>query len=267
MILVRGRLKRMLAAVLLAVMFVTASVPEQAMAASRSTVHVLMIGNSLTRSRDGLNTTVTHLKRLAAKQGVTLDVEVLAYGASDLQKYAEGCYASAARRAITRKKWDYIVLQENQDVQIGSYSRYLNGARKLYRYIRKNAPKSKVCLNAVWGERKGGRFYGAYYNPRAQKNSIFRNTDKVSDSLGISRRQIIYSGKAFWEYANLPDKGSRRNLYRDREHGSNDGYYLNALCIAHRILPKPVSQIWYYGAAGKSEAKLMMRVVERYNSR
>ena len=262
-----GRLKCMLAALALVVLLTTVVVPGQAMAASRSTVHVLMIGNSLTRSNDGTNTTVTHLKRLAAKQGITLDVEVLAYGASDLQKYAEGSYASAVKRAITRKKWDYIVLQENQDVQIGKYSRYLNGARKLYSYIRKNAPKSKVYLNAVWGERRGGRFYGTYYNPRAQKNCIFRNTDKVADSLGIPRRQIIYSGKAFWEYDSLPDKGNRRNLYSDREHGSNDGYYLNALCIGHRILPKPVSRVWYYGAVGKPEAKLMMRVVERYNPR
>ncbi len=256
---------RILLALVLAVLLCMPVMTARTEAAVR-TVHVLMIGNSLTRSSDGRNSTVTHLKKLAEKQGITLDVEVVARGGAKLEDFSNPRkLKSLADRAIKKGKWDYIILQEYQDLCVYSYSTYLNGTRKLCSTIRKYSPRAKILLNAVWPETRTMRHGGKRYSPRLQRNYIFMNTEKVSAATGIPRNQIIYSGKAFWVYRDLPDHGTRKNLYRDYEHGSDEGYYLNALCIAQRILPKPVSGLCWYGKAGKYEARLMMKVVERYH--
>ena len=256
---------RMLLALVLAVLLCMPVMTVRSEAAARN-VHVLMIGNSLTRSADGRNSTVTHLKKLAEKQGITLDVEVVARGGAKLEDFSNPRkLKSLADRVIKKGKWDYIILQEYQDLCVYSYSTYLNGTRKLCSTIRKYSPRAKICLNAVWPETRNMRHGGQIYNPRQQKNHIFWNTDKVAAADGIPRRQIIYSGKGFWGYQHLSDRGTRKRLYSDYEHGSDIGYYLNALCIAQRILPKQVSSLCWYGKAGKYEAELMMKVVEQFN--
>ena len=236
--------------------------------AASKTIHVLMIGNSFTRSRDGTNSTVKHLERLAYKQGVTLDISILAWGSVALWKYSDRRYLkSYADREIRKDKWDYIVLQENQDVAIGGYSTYLNGVRKLTNMIKEDAPKAKILLNAVWPENRTGRFGGTYYNKRQQKNKIFWNTDKVAAAVGIPRKQIIYSGKAIWEYENMTNKGTREDMYRDREHLTDNGYYVNALCIGQRILPRTVYGTRWYASTTRYEALLMMKGVVMYHKK
>ncbi len=264
MIITKKKWQKILALLLVVLMCIPA-VPVRTEAAT-TTIHVLMIGNSFTKSRDGKNYTVKHMKRLAAKQGITLDVQTIAYGASTLERYSKvKNLRNTVQKALKKKKWDYVILQEHQDKAVYSYKTYYNGAKKLYAYIKEYAPQAKVLLNTVWPEARKMKAGGKCYSRRQQKNNIANNTEKVARNLGIPYSQIIYSGKCFWRYEHLDDEGKRVNLYRDREHGSDAGYYLNALCIIQRICPKNVSALHWYSSAGKKEARKMMKIVEAYH--
>ncbi len=251
--------------ILLIVLLCIPAVPRETEAATR-TVRVLMIGNSMTKSRDGKNYTVYHMKKLAAKQGIKLDVQVLAYGGMTLEKWCgTKKYRNMLVKALKKKKWNYIIVQESQDRCITSYKAYYRGAKKMYAYIKQYAPSSKVLLNALWAERSNATFSGKLYTRIKQKNNIANNTEKVARNLGIPYTQIIYSGKCLWRYQHLAAAGKRVNLYSDKDHCTDAGYYLNALCIAQRIYPKNVSKLRWYSSAGKAEARQMMKLVEAYH--
>ena len=109
--------KRIMKRVLIWVVLITLvlSTTELSASSSGDSVSILMIGNSLTMRKN--NTTVKHLKKMAEKSGKKIRVEYVAHSNKQLKNWADrkNRYGKKAYRAIAKRKWDYIVLQEHTD--------------------------------------------------------------------------------------------------------------------------------------------------------
>lgn len=220
---------------------------------------VLMIGNSLTK--DSGNTTSRHLQNLCANSGITLRMEILAYGGECLETYANAntYRGQLARRMIRKKDWDVIVLQQETKHAIARGSSLTQAVRTISNYAAKNCPSARIVLNCTWAYDKTVTAYGHRYTHRDQQINMDRNYRNTGRATGAA---VVYSGDAFDLYRNTVSRPVA--LYAsDKNHATHAGWFLNACCLYNVLFRRPVTRADYYGGQSAHTAKMMKIMAKR----
>lgn len=216
-------------------------------------MNVLMIGNSLTYSYNIRynNSTTDHLKKLASKSGMSINIEYVVRDNETLENFADAKTQSGkkAEKAINSRKWDVIILQQQTGNAINKGKALKRAVKALKNKIIKKSPDSRLLLNCTWAYDK--KKYG--YTHAQQQKKMNANYKAVGKAIGAD---VSYSGKAFDYYRK--NYGINDLYSRDKNHASSAGWYLNACCIYSMIYDRS-PDVAYYGGLGKKNAKALQQ--------
>ena len=220
---------------------------------------VLMIGNSLTRDND--NTTSRHLQNLCDNSGITLRMQILAYGGECLETYANAntYRGRLARRLISSRDWDAIILQQETNHAIARGSSLTRAVKTLSAYAAKECPSARIILNCTWAYDKNVYAYGSRYSHQAQQWNMDRNYQNAGRAVGA---RVVYSGDAFDLYRRTVSRPVQ--LYAaDKNHATHAGWFLNACCLYNEIFRRPCTRATYYGGQSAQTARMMKIIARR----
>lgn len=231
---------------------------ELCASSSGDSVSILMIGNSLTMRKS--NTTVRHLKEMAEKSGKKIRVEYVAHGNEQLKNWAdkENKYGKKAYKAIAKRKWDYIVLQEHTDNAIARGKSLVSASEKLSKYIRRKCPDAEIIYNSTWAYDKTRKISGKSYSHEKQQANMDRNYKKAAR---LTKGRVCRSGDAFDLYRR--GKGAKNLYLADKNHASEYGWYLNACCLYAAMFGEVPAG--YYGGMEREQAERMQEAAMRAN--
>ena len=165
----------------------------------------------------------------------------------EYQKNGRKLKMTSINDALTKKKWDYISIQQVSHFSglINSYEPFLSN---IYNFLRENCPKAKIVFHRTWAyDDKSNHFGFAFYENSRQKmfNAIIEATDKIAEKYGFD---IIPSGDAVERARELPEfsQNGPLNINRDGFHLSLDyGRYLAGLVMFAYFTGKNPENVTY----------------------
>ena len=190
-------------------------------------LQVLFVGNSYTYYYDMPQTFFTDM---AAKVGYDAEVTSITAGGYFLSQYVdpEDAEGQRLRAAISGKRFDWVVLQEQSTNAIEDEERFFFGVQQLMELI----DADRYILYATWGRNDG--------SPDLVKLGLTRQemTEKLSTAYGKAAKRygagVAEVGKAFWEYSLTHDKDELYNP--DMSHPSALGSEIAARVILEQVL-------------------------------
>jgi len=216
----------------------SASQPNTNTAAGGKHVRLLAIGNSFSANA------LRYLPQIVAASGSnTLTVQHICIGGcplkthwKDAEAYQKGVDNAPAHAwaALTAEKWDYVTIQQYSmdSFKVETYRPY---ARKLYDYIKTNAPQAEVLIHETWAYRADDPlFRDGKFSQQDMYGGVRRAYETIAGELGC---RIIPSGDAFenayrdpkWK-GTFPDpefdyKNPEHPALPDQTHSLHSGYH------------------------------------------
>jgi hypothetical protein len=204
--------------------------------------HVLFIGNSFTARNDlpGL------IARLAAARGVEMEHRLISVGGASLRTHWNKGHA---QDAIRRRRFDFVVLQEQSTLPVKNAVRMHENVRLFDEVIR--AAGARTVLYMTWARQN---------QPEAQQ-IITEAYSTIGRELGAT---VVPVG-AVWQH--FLRKHRRPVLHdKDRSHPTLAGSYL-AACVFVAVLfgQSPVSISSEIPGLDATDAKLLQRAAQHAN--
>lgn len=190
-------------------------------------LQVLFVGNSYTYYYDMPQTFFTDM---AAKVGYDAEVTSITAGGYFLSQYVdpEDAEGQRLRAAISGKRFDCVVLQEQSTNAIEDEERFFFGVQQLMELI----DADRYILYATWGRNDGSKDLVKLGLTRQEM------TEKLSAAYGKAAKrygaEVAEVGKAFWEYSLTHDKDELYNP--DMSHPSALGSEIAARVILEQVL-------------------------------
>lgn len=172
---------------------------------------LLFIGNSLTYTND-LPTLVQEMY-VAVKQPKPLVEAITQPGAS----LGDHWQSPATRQAITRRKWDYIILQQGPSSLADSQREFLRDMEAARPWLKQSG--ARPALFMVWPDANRLRFF-------PQVRQAYANAAKSVDGIFLPAGLAIQ---------NILEKDKTAQLFSDGLHPTPLGTYLAALVITARL--------------------------------
>jgi len=203
-------------------------------ASSARAQSILFIGNSFTRSIPTPITAITKAK------GKPFDFDVVAKSHTNWG-YHIGKGAPETEKALTEKKWDFVVLQDLSDepTHTGNVKAFMADGEAFYKKIRKLAPTAKVVLYETWAMGAESNTYTkdstptTFANPTEMSDELIKNYEALAAKLESLEpgEQVLLApvGAAFARCSQLYPKIDLHGA--DHKHFSDTGRYLAALVI------------------------------------
>lgn len=214
--------------------------PSTPTPSKKKTIKVLFVGNSKTY----VNDIPSKFKGLAKSAGYNVEITTATEGGKTL-KYL----ASHKKSTITKKAYDYVILQEQTDTYAGKYSTFLSGAKTIKKLVKAKNPNVKIIVRQTWVQKNSSS---------NKKKTAYNNAKKVASSIGAT---LAFDGKAF-DYSR--SKYSKINLYKDNTHQSTSGAYLSACCIFKAVFQQSPVGLSYKGGLSSSKAKNLQKAANQY---
>lgn len=221
--------------------------PTKAEAAT-TPIRVLFIGNSKTAS---YGSPAKSFEALAKYNNKNVEVTVCAEGGKTLNYFAT---TSKYRALITKKSYDYVIMQEGISPYLGrttsDYNAYEEGVKKIVNLIKTKNKNAKFFLRQVWVGREYGtknQIYGTgqstgkfWYREdktctSAEKVKAYRHTEEIAKSVNAT---VIYDGWAMGTYNNRYIKSEDGLFQKDKYHQTELGSDLAATAIYAAIYKK-----------------------------
>lgn len=186
---------------------------------------ILFIGNSFTYSNDFPDM----VKKMAEQAGYKPRIETIAQGGYTLAWYADrkNTYGAQVYRKLTKKKWDYVVLQERSYSSVTEIKSMKKSLNKLIPYVR--AAGAQPVLLMTWAPKEGHMDYKQGHYKGMSRRQCQKKIARTYKKLGKRKSALVSpAGLAFWRYSQS-DTGV--DLYSlDGKHPSRAGSYLSA-CV------------------------------------
>ncbi len=216
------------------------SASEKAGTKKDDTIHILLVGNSLTRLgvRSEERTVQSHLKKIAKASGKKVKIKTLAHGAAKWKNYAglskkKKKYRAEFLNVLRSEDWDYVILQEYNRISYTAFEKDMVPAVKwLNSKIEKHAPKAKVLLYMTCGhdyeyQKKNESVIVTSYDMERYIGAAYTNIGKNLDL------DVIPVGIQFYRASVLYPE--IRLMGEDKKHPTKAGYFLVASCIYYEI--------------------------------
>jgi len=195
--------------------------------AKNKTYKILFVGNSKTY----INDIPAKFKGLAKAAGYKVDITEATEGGRTL-KYL----ASNKKSTITKKAYDYVILQE----QTYTY------AKKL---VKNKNSKVQLIVRQTWVKKSSSA---------SMKEKAYNHAQKIAKEIDAD---LVYDGKAF-------DKSrstySSINLYKDDTHQSSAGAYLSACCIFKTVFNQSPVGLTYKSSLSMDKAKKLQKISDNF---
>lgn len=228
---------------------------KSAYAAAKKNASVLILGNSLTWRGD--NSTMKHLRNLSKAGGDKLSLTYVVDGLASMERYADPKdeLGKQARRAISRKKWNIVILQERTNQALAHQWSFGKNTKILCALIRKKIPNVRIILECTWGYDRDKTIDDIVYKKKEQQAIL---DDRYTRAGIAMQADVLYSGDAFAQYRKI--KNPLQIYGPDKNHASNAGCYLAACCLYTEIFNKSAEGNHYYGGVKKDHAKIMQSI-------
>ncbi|MBQ7761701.1 MAG: DUF4886 domain-containing protein [Clostridia bacterium] len=183
----------------------------------------------------------------------------------EYQKNGRKLKMTSINDALTKKKWDYITVQQvsQQSGLIESYEPFLGN---IVEFLKENCPKAKIVFHRTWAyddkSTHGGFVF--YDNSRSKMyKAIVDTTNKIAEKYGFD---IIPCGDAVEKARELPEfsQGGPLNINRDGFHLSLDyGRYLAGLVMFAYFTGKNPEDVTYAPEETDIEIIKKLRAIAR----
>lgn len=203
------------------------------------TIKILFVGNSKTY----VNNIPKKFKGLAKAGGYNVSITTATKGGRTLKWLAKN-----KKSIITKKAYDYVIMQEQSDTYAKKYSTFLSGAKAVKRLVKAKNPEVNLIVRQTW-------VYRSSNSKKRQK--AYENAQKVASNIGAS---LVYDGKAFDKCRSTY---SSINLYKDGTHQSVAGAYLSACCIYKKIFSQSPVGLSYRAGLSASSAKRLQQISDK----
>ncbi|MBR2943943.1 MAG: DUF4886 domain-containing protein [Clostridia bacterium] len=154
-------------------------------------------------------------------------------GASEYewQKNGRMLKMTSINEAITKKKWDFVTVQQlSQDSgMIDTYEPYLTN---ILNFIKENCPNAKIAFHRTWAYDDNST-HGGFVNYGNNRKKMIEEIIKVTDFYAKKHSlEVIPNGEAIEMARDLAEFQGERNINRDGYHLSLDyGRYLAGLVM------------------------------------
>ena len=149
----------------------------------------------------------------------------------EYQKNGRMLKMTSINAALTKKKWDYITVQQVSHFS-GMEETYEPYLTDILNFIKEKCPKAEIVFHRTWAyddkSQHGG--FANYGNDRKTMiNAIIKASSAMADKHGL---RVIKNGEAIEAARDLPEFQGERNINRDGFHLSLDyGRYLAGLTM------------------------------------
>ena len=196
-------------------------------------LRILFVGNSFTYCNDfpGM------VKEMGKKSGCSLTIETIAQGGYTLAWYADrkNSYGAQVYRKLTKKKWDYVVLQERSYSSVTEAKTMNKSLKKLIPYVR--AAGAQPVLLMTWAPKEGHTEYQQGHFKGMSRRQCQRQMARTYKKLGKKQHALVSpAGTAFWKYSQ--DETGVDLYSSDGKHPSKAGSYLSACVLYATIFQK-----------------------------
>lgn len=223
-------------------------------APSEDAIRVLFVGNSHT-SR---NNVPVLLKRINDAQpgSPAIEASAVMWGGFKLSDHVQN---GGAAQAISRKHWDYVVIQPASTEAFVNPDGQIAGFRTLLESV---GPKSTPILYGVWHREAGDQLHQSFGTTPGSAARAIRETNFAK--VRGTRARLAPVGDA-WVTAELKHK--EIPLYTDGNHATLEGSYMAAAVILRAILQKPLSteKVWRPWNLSEDDAKTLLEVANTVN--
>lgn len=226
------------------------------------TTKVLFLGNSFTIA----NNMPDIFGHIANKDGYNIDISVYAPGGVYVGDTRQGTTAHAYNPhvfdIIRSKKWDYIVIQDNQGAYLGEVGQFPPVANVIVGHTRlrdsaiASNPCTQIILFSGWCFKNGWQQSPPYFNTGSEMNErVYLNYKALNDHIngivspiGIAWNRIIKKMPTvdLWD--------------ADEAHPSYAGSYLTAATLYSSIFAVDPEQVMYNGLLDSTTARTMREV-------
>ncbi len=212
-------------------------------------IRVLFVGNSHT-SRNNVPLLVKRIND-AQTGSPAIEASAVMWGGFKLSDHVQN---GGAVQAISRKHWDFVVMQPasteafvNPDGQVASF-------RQLVESV---GPKTTPILYGVWHREAGDKLHQSFGTTPAGAARAIRETNLAT--IRGTRSRLAPVGDA-WVTAEL--KHREIPLYTDGNHATLEGSYMAAAVILRAILQKPLTteKVWRPWNLTEDNAKTLLEV-------
>lgn len=206
---------------------------------------ILFIGNSYTQ----YNSLHSIVKLVAQSAGYKVNATAITKGAWYLAYHADAndSVGKLVDEALTKNKYDFVVMQEQSTCPIVVPGKFYDGARALTAKVKANG--ATPIFYETWGRKKG--------HSALAENNLTNETmtwklaaayEAIGKELGVD---VAYVGLAFYDVYTNNEK--EINLYDDDlTHPSYAGSYLAALTIFSKIFGETPDAVTFKGSLSDS---------------
>ncbi len=200
----------------------------------KSKIKILFIGNSYTYR----NHMPIIFSKIAKSNGKNVEVNWCVKGKTSFYRHS---LRKQVYKAISWKKWDYVVLQgSSRDMLKDSltyHEKTMPGLNRMIDSIQKNHDKTKLVFYMTWSYRKG-------YKKLSDSNTHFKMIRRISSKykeIAEKYQSKLSPVGLIWE--KLYFKHNIKNLYQpDNAHPSKLGSFVTACSFFSTIFNEPVKQ-------------------------
>lgn len=198
--------------------------------AAKKEINILFIGNSYTYR----NHMPKIFEKLAKLNGKSLHVYTNTKGMTSFYRHSK---RQNLYKAITWKKWDYVILQgSSRDMikdSVTFQTKTIPGLQKLIDAIKTNSKQSKILFFMTWAYEKG---FGekSYFE-------MTRNVKNGYESLSANYNIPVVPVGLAWKETLMKVKKSKL-YHRDGAHPSLQGSYLVASCFFVSIFEERITK-------------------------
>ena len=166
----------------------------------------------------------------------------------EYQKNGRKLKMTSINDALTKKKWDYVSIQQVSQLS-GMIDSYEPFTEFLVNYIKEKCPKAKVVFHRTWAysdDSTHGGFANYNWDRKTMYNAILRTTTEIAEKYSLP---VIPSGDAIERGRDIPEFDTSKggmSLNRDGFHLTLDyGRYMAGLTLFKFFTGKSASSVAY----------------------
>lgn len=255
-----NKLLSIVAAMAVCLSTIPVSITGTTVYAEEKTTNILFVGNSMTSTKESIT---RNLKQIIADTGENATIDTMICFGKGFKEFADrkGEYGKRLRKMLKKKKYDYIVFQEQPSAMVTAFETETYPCFKTLKKLAvKNGAKPIIFMtwrfNYVFKRTINGKKYK--YTPKQMLDIMAKNSLK----LGAKYHTRVVTAGLYFEYSNKINKDIFLWRPKENKHQGYNGAYLVACVFYRELFQKSTSNINYYGKVSKKNALKLQKVAD-----
>lgn len=247
-------------AIILCISAINITSTDTVIYAEEKTTNILFVGNSMTSTRESIT---RNLKSIIQTTGENATIDTMICFGKGFKEFADkkGKYGKRLRKILKKKKYDYIVFQEQPSAMVTAFEKETYPCFKTLKKLAvKNGAKPILFMtwrfNYTFKRTIAGKKYK--YTPKQMLDIMAKNSLK----LGADYHTKVVTAGLYFEYSNKINRDIFLWRPKENKHQGQNGAYLVACVFYRELFRKSASDINYYGKVSEKNARKLQTVAD-----